>query len=48
MADISIKMGVNGPDDDVDGVMSIFNYIYQQPEETDETDFVFEAYIIDF
>lgn len=48
MADISIKMGVNGPDDDVDGVMSIFNYIYQQPEETDEVDFVFEAFEDDF
>ncbi len=48
MADISIKMGVNGPEDDVDGVMSIFNYIYQQPAETDEVDFVFEAYEEDF
>ena len=48
MADIAIKMGVNGPDDDVDGVMSIFNYIYQQPEETDEVDFVFEAFEDDF
>jgi len=48
MADIAIKMGVNGPDDDVDGVMSIFNYIYQQPEEADETDFAFEAYEEDF
>ena len=48
MADISIKMGVNGPEDDVDGVMSIFNYIYQQPADTDEVDFVFEAYEEDF
>ncbi|MBR6095110.1 MAG: hypothetical protein IKP92_08850 [Lachnospiraceae bacterium] len=48
MADIAIKMGVNGPDDDVDGVMSIFNYIYRQPEETDEVDFVFEAFEDDF
>jgi len=48
MADISIKMGVNGPDDEVDGVMSIFNYIYQQPKETDEVDFVFEAFEDDF
>ena len=48
MADISIKMGVNAPDDDVDGIMSIFNYIYQQPEETDNVDFVFEAYEDDF
>ena len=48
MADIAIKMGVNGPDDDVDGVMSIFNYIYQQPEDTDEVDFVFEAFEDDF
>ena len=48
MADISIKMGVNGPEDDVDGVMSIFNYIYQQPADTDEVDFIFEAYEEDF
>lgn len=48
MADIAIKMGVNALDDDVDGVMSIFNYIYQQPEETDEVDFVFEAFEDDF
>ena len=48
MADIAIKMGVNGPDDDVDGVMSIFNYIYRQPEEADEVDFVFEAFEDDF
>lgn len=48
MADIAIQMGVNGPEDDVDGVMSIFNYIYQQPEETDGVDFVFEAYEDDF
>ncbi len=48
MADIAIKMGVNAPDDDVDGVMSVFNYIYQQPEKTDEVDFVFEAFEDDF
>lgn len=48
MADIAIKMGVNGPEDDVDGIMSIFNYVYQQDPKTDETDFIFEAHESDF
>ena len=48
MADISIQMGVNGPEDDVDGIMSIFNYVFQQDPKTDETDFVFEAHESDF
>ena len=48
MADISIQMGVNGPEDDVDGIMSIFNYVYQQDPKTDDVDFVFEALEDDF
>ena len=48
MADIAIQMGVNGPEDDVDGIMSIFNYVYQQDPKTDDVDFVFEALEDDF
>ena len=48
MADIAIKMGVNAPANDVNGVMSIFDYIYQQPVDTDDYPFTFNAFADDF
>jgi len=48
MADIAIKMGVNAPADDVNGVMRIFEYIYQQPVASDDNPFTFNAFAEDF
>ena len=48
MADIAIKMGVNAPANDVNGVMRIFEYIYQQPVESDDFPFTFNAFAEDF
>ena len=44
MADIVIKMGVNAPSDDVNGVLRVLDYIYQQNPEEDELPFSFSAY----
>ena len=48
MADISMKMGVNAPSADVNGVLSVLDYIYQQEPETDDQPFSFGAYEEDF
>ena len=48
MADIAIKMGVNAPGNDVDGVLKVLDYIYQQNPETDNQPFRFGAYEEDF
>jgi len=39
MADIAIKMGVNAPPSDVDGVMRVLSYISQSSTESDEVPF---------
>lgn len=44
MADIVIKMGVNAPTSDVDGVLKVLNYIYQQDPTDDDQPFRFSAY----
>ena len=48
MADIAIKMGVNAPADDVDGILRILDFIYQQDPEKDDQPFSFAAYEEDF
>lgn len=48
MADIAIKMGVNAPSDDVNGVLRVLEYIYQQDPDTDDQPFSFGAYEDDF
>ncbi len=48
MADIVIKMGVNAPKDDVDGVLRILDYIYQQDPANDDQPFSFGANEEDF
>ena len=48
MADIAIKMGVNAPSDDVNGVLRVLDYIYQQDPDTDDQPFSFGAYEEDF
>ena len=48
MADIAIKMGVNAPSDDVNGVLRVLDYIYQQDPDTDDQPFRFGAYEEDF
>ncbi len=44
----SNQMGGNAPANDVNGVMSIFDYIYQQPVDTDDYPFTFNAFADDF
>lgn len=44
MADIAIKMGVNAPKDDVDGVLSVLEYVYHQDPTMDNQAFRFGAY----
>lgn len=44
MADIAIKMGVNAPSDDVNGVLRVLDYIYQQDPDTDDQPFSFGAF----
>lgn len=44
MADIAIKMGVNAPSDDVEGVLKVLNFIYQQDPSEDDQPFRFSAY----
>ena len=44
MADIAIRMGVNAPSDDVEGVLKVLNYIYEQNPEDDDQPFRFSAY----
>ena len=48
MADIAIKMGVNAPSSDVDEVLRILGFIYQQNPKTDNQPFRFGAYEDDF
>lgn len=48
MADIAIKMGVNAPSSDVDGVLRVLDYIYHQDPATDNQSFRFSAYEDDF
>lgn len=44
MADIAIKMGVNAPPDDVEGVLKVLNFIYEQDPSEDGHPFRFSAY----
>lgn len=44
MADIAIKMGVNAPGSDVDEVLKVLDYIYQQDPSDDDKPFRFGAY----
>ena len=48
MAEIVVKMGVNAPGDDVDDVLKVLDYIYQQDPSTDDSPFSFSAYEEDF
>ena len=48
MADIAIKMGVNAPQKDVDGVLRVFDYVFRQDPATDDKPFRFGAYEEDF
>ncbi|MBQ9047025.1 MAG: hypothetical protein IJ120_03895 [Solobacterium sp.] len=48
MADIAIKMGVNAPSDDVEGVLKVLNYIYEQDPSEDDQPFHFSAYEVNF
>ena len=48
MADIAIKMGVNAPADDVNGVLSVLNYIHQQNSVDDNNPFIFQTFEDDF
>ena len=48
MADIVIKMGVNAPEDDVDSVLRVLDYIYRQDPQSDNQPFCFRAYEEDF
>ena len=48
MADIAIKIGVNAPSNDVEGVLKVLNIIYDQDPAEDEQPFQFSAYEEDF
>ena len=48
MADIAIRIGVNGPAEDTNRVLSLLEHIYNQPQAEDKKDFSFGAYASDF
>ena len=48
MANIAIKIGVNAPEKDVQDVLKLFEFIYQQDESSEDAPLTFGAYAEDF